>query len=182
MEFIKFYQEIQKLKEIKRAGWVKQGVPNPESVADHNFGISILALTVPIPTNIDRNRLIKMALVEEFGETSAGDIIWEIGKNKDIKKKELQEKKERQAVENLFNLHKNNELKSLALEYLEQKTEIAQFLKQLDKLEMAFQALAYEKKINDAKKFDEFFLNAEKYIHDENLLKVFKNIKKQRTA
>gem|GEM_PF-2708995 len=32
---IAFYEEVGRLKTLLRTGWVKRGIPDPESVADH---------------------------------------------------------------------------------------------------------------------------------------------------
>jgi hypothetical protein len=44
------------LKKTKRTGWVKNGVELPESIADHLFGITLMALVIPVPHELDRSR------------------------------------------------------------------------------------------------------------------------------
>lgn len=36
-----FFHKVEKLKRVKRTGWVREGVPDPESVAAHCFGIAM---------------------------------------------------------------------------------------------------------------------------------------------
>jgi putative hydrolase of HD superfamily len=77
------------LKKTKRTGWVHHNVELPESIADHLFGITLLALVVPADLDKTRYfiyftlsfgddvlftfRCIKMALVHDLGECIVGD-------------------------------------------------------------------------------------------------------------
>lgn len=61
---------------------------------------------------------------------------------------------------------------------IERKTEEAKFFWQLDKLEMAIQALEYEK--SDNKNLEEFFLNADLQIDSPFLKKIMNEIFKSR--
>jgi len=181
MDIIKFIQQAIKLKEIKRTGWLYKDVPNPESVADHSFGVAMLALTVPLPKGINREKLVKMALIEELGEIETGDIVWEKGLHINLKKQKEQRNSEKKTVNKIFDIIDNEKLKNLLLEYLEQKTKTAKFLKELDKLEMVLQALEYEKRIHPSK-LNEFWINADKYIKDKGLREYFLELKKQRKS
>ncbi|NMB92376.1 MAG: HD domain-containing protein, partial [Parcubacteria group bacterium] len=60
----------------------------------------------------------------------------------------------------------------------EKKTLEAKIFRQLDKLEMAIQALVYEKENHI--KLDEFFINADLQIHSPFLCKIFEQIIKYR--
>ncbi len=180
MNVIEFIQQVMKLKEIKRTGWSYKDVPEPESVADHSFGVAILALTVPLPKEINREKLIKMALIEELGEIESGDIVWEKGIHISLKKRRKQIISEKKTINKIFETIGNEKLKNLLLEYLEQKTKTARFLKELDKLEMVLQALEYEKKVKPSK-LNEFWINADKYIKDKRLREYFLELKSKRS-
>ncbi len=177
MDDISVYTELMKLKTVLRQGWLRKGIKDPESVADHVYGVAILALTCPLPKGMDRNRLVKMALLEEAGETKLGDIVWESGASSDKRKRVWQNEKENAVVNELFAI--NQELRELALESNDQKTEMARFLKELDKLEMVFQAVEYESQV-DSRTLDEFWENAGKYIKSKEVLDIFRELEKKR--
>ncbi|KAL7970816.1 hypothetical protein HDV63DRAFT_372437 [Trichoderma sp. SZMC 28014] len=48
-----------------------KNIPNPESVAEHSFRLSIMAFFAP--AHLDRERLRDMGFVHDFGEIIAGD-------------------------------------------------------------------------------------------------------------
>nr|CAD1840246.1 unnamed protein product [Ananas comosus var. bracteatus] len=62
------------LQTTKRAGWVRRGVREPESVADHMYRMGVMALVAPDMPGIDRDRCIKMAIVHDIAEAIVGDI------------------------------------------------------------------------------------------------------------
>ena len=43
---VKFLQQANKLKILKRAGWVKLNIENPESVADHTYRTAMMAIVL----------------------------------------------------------------------------------------------------------------------------------------
>jgi putative hydrolase of HD superfamily len=181
MERLKLIQKALTLKDTKRTGWIYKEVPNSESVAEHIFGISFLALTVPLPKKINRNTLVKMALLDDIGEAIIGDQVWESGKLSNLSKYKTKEIQEKEAIITLFDKTGLDEIKALALELLQQKTPEAKFLKELDKLEMVMQALVYEKRVKP-EKLNEFWENAEKYIKNPLLLQYFQELQKERVT
>ena len=81
-EIIKFIETANKLKDVKRAGWVERGVKDPESVADHNYLAALLCVVIPAK-GVDKARAVKMALIHDLAESVIGDIIttdkWKAG-------------------------------------------------------------------------------------------------------
>lgn len=80
----------------------------------------------------------------------------------------------------LFKNYNELSLHTLLQEYNEQKTEEAKFVKQIDKLEMALQALEYEQQGWPKKDLDEFWANSEKYLADTPLEPIFRELEKIR--
>ena len=62
-----------KLKETPRAGWINSGLKNVESVAAHSWGVSYLALIL-MPEEMDKERILSMAIFHDLGEAIIGDI------------------------------------------------------------------------------------------------------------
>lgn len=70
---IDFLSVAQNLKLNKRMGWVRCGISEPESVADHQYRMSLFALTATC-TNLDTNKLMRLSLVHDLAESIVGDI------------------------------------------------------------------------------------------------------------
>jgi len=160
------------LKHTQRTGWTRYPLTDVESVADHSFGIAALALTLDLPPHIKRDRLIQMALAHDMAESIVGDIVVErTGDLQTQMSVDEKAKKETKAAEQLF--QNQPDLLLLFEEYEAQITPDAKFLKELDKLEMVFQALDYEKKIGQSDPFTEFWENAKKYIKTPQVKKIY---------
>jgi len=153
MNIIKFLQESGKLKTLKRAGWVKKEVKEVESVADHTFQVTLMAYLL-CPEDMDKEKMIKMSLVNELPEVVTGDIITKHTDKQDFKDAKFQ--KEQTVIREMVSgLDNKEEIIKLYDESEALQTNESIFLKQLDKLEMAFQALEYEKQSDDMEKFNE---------------------------
>jgi putative hydrolases of HD superfamily len=61
------------LQQTPRTGWVRSGVANPESIADHMYRMAVLALTTA-GSEYDQCKLVKMAIVHDLAEALVGDI------------------------------------------------------------------------------------------------------------
>uniref|UniRef100_I1JGU3 HD domain-containing protein n=1 Tax=Glycine max TaxID=3847 RepID=I1JGU3_SOYBN len=71
---IDFLSICHRLKATKRTGWVRKDVKNPESIADHMYRMSLMALIASDVPGVDRNKCIKMAIVHDIAEAIVGDI------------------------------------------------------------------------------------------------------------
>jgi len=72
----RFLHRVGHLKRLPRTGWLHCGVPaaEVESVADHAFRTSVLAwLGAAAVPELDRDRVLKLALVHDLAEALAGD-------------------------------------------------------------------------------------------------------------
>ncbi|MEC7985897.1 MAG: HD domain-containing protein [Myxococcota bacterium] len=142
MQLARFIQLAYTLKSLKRAGWVRAGVSNPESVAAHSWGMALLVIQLA-PPHIDIAKALKMALIHDLPEVIVGDITPHDGVSKQVKHAQ-----EYEAAQRLF----SDELLSLWLEYTRKESPEAQFVSHLDKLDMGFQAHIYSSDI-DASEF-----------------------------
>ncbi len=171
--------EVGLLKKVVRTGWVKKGVKDPESVADHTWRVSVLAMLLAPQLGVNQLKLVKMALVHDLGEALIGDIVWEKGK-KVIGSQEEKHKDEKKAVKNMFSDNPSfSEYVELWEEFERQETKEAKMVKLIDKLEMAIQAFEYESE--GYKDLDEFWENVEKYLKGSELEEYFRELKKLRT-
>ncbi len=176
---IEFIHKITKLKTIKRQGWVREGVPKPESIADHVFRSSIMVLLFAEKFNLDVNKLLKMCLIHDLSEAITGDLVDERG-NKIVMDKIKKYEKELTVMENLLEgLEEKDKILQLWKEAESMESDYAKALKKIDRLEMVFQAYEYEGLISP-KKLDEFWINAEKHVKESPLEDIFQKIKKNR--
>jgi putative hydrolase of HD superfamily len=167
-----------KLKRLKRTGWLRHKIDNPESVAEHSYRVALLVMFLAPKIGADVHKAIRMALLHDLGEAEIGDIVTVEGSKRLANLTEKLEK-ERAAMVKILSLSESTE-ECLALfdEYEENKTKEAQLVKQVDRLEMAIQAHEYEQeyKIN----LDEFFETTHSEVTDEYLTSILEDIEKLR--
>lgn len=166
---IDFFKNVQNLKNIPRQGWInKLNLKNPESVADHSFSVSMMAMVFSDMMKLDTEKIIKMSLLHDLAESQIGDI------TPDQMSKENKIQIENDAMVKILSsldddLSQNYQ--SLWNDYLNEESKESKLLHQIDKIEMAFQAKIYEQftskeEIND-------FLNSASLNLTDNTLKEF---------
>ncbi|KAG2435552.1 hypothetical protein HYH02_011846 [Chlamydomonas schloesseri] len=152
---IDFLMLLQQLKLTKRTGWVRRNVQGPESIADHMYRMSMMAL-IATDSSVDVTRCIKMALVHDVAEAIVGDITPHCGVS-DTDKHTL----ELRAIERIKDMLgpdtvAASEVESLWLEYEAAASPEALLVKDFDKLEMIITATQYEQ-AQPGLVLDEFF-------------------------
>ena len=173
---VEFVKLIGNLKKIKRKGWIQTGIrENIESIADHSFRLCILSMIIADEIGLNKDKLIKMSLIHDIPESIVGDITpYE-------KTSEEKFKIESKAMKKISSMVKNSEAcYNLWLDFEEGKSKEAKFLKQLDKMEMIFQALEYELSGNKPEKLNAFWEYTEQQITDSYLSNLFETLKKLR--
>ena len=140
-----------RLKTLKRAGWVRCGVGDCESVAEHSFGVALLAL-VASDAQLNRERCIELAMVHDLAESIVGDLT-----PADAVSPQEKFERELEAMQRLSKLLGDERILALWEEFESAATVEAQFVRDLDVIEMAWQANEYEAtkmlKASDAKGF-----------------------------
>lgn len=176
-EIIHLAKIVGKLKRVKRTGWVTHGIKDSESVAEHSYRVAFLAMLLAEKFELDSLKLVKMALVHDIGETVTGDVVCEEG-TQITGSKEDKHRNEEKAVGEIFGIDESlKEYESLWKEFEDQKTEEAKFLKALDKLEMAIQALEYQEEGNPVSKLQLFWDNSGKHLNHSTLSDLFETLK-----
>lgn len=161
-----FFTQVGRLKDLRRAGWVRVGLPDVESVADHSFRTALLSLVFGDDLGVDAAKLLKLVLVHDLPESdpAVGDITPFCGVDREEKRR-----REREAMERLCTgLPRGEELYELWREYDEGTTPEAEIAHQLDAVEMALQAREYEAR--DGVDLSEFQKSARKKIRHPLLL------------
>lgn len=186
---INFFLESLELKDEKRTGWQLRNIEKPETVAGHTWNVTLLTL-IYTPKELDQHKAMKLATIHDLGETEIGDIAKrKIEHQQKITDKEKQ-KLEEKTVKKLSEKINQEELLKLWKEYEKRKTPEAQFVKDMDLIDMVLQALKYEKQqrynpkeenphFEKHEHLDEFYATTKNRLKTETGKKLFKNIKKE---
>ncbi len=159
-------------KKIVRTGWKMNDIPDPESVAEHSFQLCVIAMVFADKLGVDRDKLIKMAIIHDLGEIFTGDLVWSRGNIIDVQKRKEKELLEAKGMDALFaKLGTLKEYREIFREMIERKSLEAEVFWQLDKLEMAIQALYYEQ--NTGIGLEEFFVNTDLHLTIPFLREIF---------
>ena len=163
------------LKRIPRTGWVRSGVKDPESVADHSMRTAFLALNI-CPPDVNKDKAVKMALIHDVAESIVSDITPFDGVT-------LEDKfnREDKAFGDICGSLGNDEMHVMWREMEEGKTPEAKFVKELDKLEMLIQAEEYEN-LQEGLELDQFYNNFDGFFTFDNTKEIYEAICKRRAA
>jgi putative hydrolase of HD superfamily len=179
-EMIVFMKKAMELKKVKRIGWVRKKVKDPESVADHSFSLALMAYVYGRKLGLDAERCMKMGLIHDMCEAYTGDIPGWSNPPPTRKKMMMKQRRERAGMRKIASLlpgDLDSEVLSLWEELEARKTSEARLVKDLDKLEMCMQALTYakkERKKTDAMtKFRQFFEDGDVNIRTPEVRKLF---------
>ncbi len=138
---IDLFHKVGKLKGIKRKGWIRCNISDPESVADHVFRVAFIAMIVGKEMDADVLKLLKMALIHDLPEIICGDITPHNGISQEKKRK-----MEEDAIKQLLSkLPDGREYVGLWKEIEEGKSKEAKILKDIDRFEMMLQASEYKR-------------------------------------
>jgi putative hydrolase of HD superfamily len=161
------YFELCQLKQLYRQGWLRRGVSREccESVAEHSFACAVLAtwLAQAFYPELETSRVLRMALLHDFGEIYAGDLI-----PGDAVQPEEKHRREASSVMQVFSkLPGGAAWLSLWEEFERNETPEARFVRQIDRLEMGLQAGVYA--LQGQIEPDEFFFSARQGLEDIRL-------------
>ncbi|KAL4985421.1 hypothetical protein BDW68DRAFT_145538 [Aspergillus falconensis] len=148
---VPFFHLLERLKTTKREGWRRFDINDGESISDHMYRMSMMTMLAPpsLAARLDLPRCMKMALVHDMAESLVGDIT----PNDPIKK---DEKARREAavmeyiVKSLLRNVPNGDsagggILAVFNEYEANETLEAQFVHDVDKMELLLQMIEYER-------------------------------------
>ncbi|KAI1463206.1 uncharacterized protein F4812DRAFT_463898 [Daldinia caldariorum] len=168
---LEFVQICMQIKETRRAGWIRRGIKDGESVADHTFGVLLLILqaTENLPAET-RLKALEMAIAHDLPEAIIGDYT-----PADHVSKERKRTEEGLAMDFLQCLAPSptETLRARLAEYNEHQTPISRLVHQADKLESLIQALRYSKMFPEARDLEDFKAHI-KYIENLTLASIGK--------
>ncbi|XP_059897609.1 HD domain-containing protein 2 isoform X2 [Gadus macrocephalus] len=151
---LQFLKLVGQLKRVPRTGWVYRKVKQPESVSDHMYRMSIMAMTITDP-KVNKERCMKIALVHDMAESIVGDIA-------PMDKVSKEEKHRREK------------------EYESQSSPEARLVKDFDLAEMILQAQEYEELEETPGRLQEFFDSTEGRFHHPDVIQLVDCLKEER--
>jgi putative hydrolase of HD superfamily len=167
------FRTLYALKRLRREGWVRRGVREPESVADHSYALAVLSMLVAAERGLDPFRAAAIALAHDLPESITGDRTPEEKKNREtLLDEELMAMGEVAAG---LPDSPSRLLHNLFLEYVNQASKEARLVKELDKLEMALQAQLYGEEQGRRDVAREFTASALESIRDPALRSIILN-------
>ena len=148
---------------------VKAGIERPESVADHSYGVAMMAMTFSDMAGLDTEKIMKMAVLHDLAEAITGDFIpGEISREnkQDIESQAMEEilSKIPPQLASAYNV--------LWKDYLEGTSPEASLLHEVDKLEMSVQAAKYFGEGCPKERLDDFIESSRKGIKSKDLIAV----------
>jgi putative hydrolase of HD superfamily len=160
------------LKDERRTGWQLRGVDDPESVAAHSWGVSLLCLAFADEAGVDPDRALRQAVVHDLAEARVGDVPTRADPADEPLPADETERRERAAIADLA-----APFPAVATAwdvYERRDSPEARFVKDMDLIDMCLQALVYERggrydtedvpdseTGSDYEALDEFFATAE---------------------
>lgn len=157
-----FHQIVESLKYQKRTGWVNLEIRDPESIADHMYRMSIIAMGINADNyeeTVDLSKCVKISLLHDIAEALVGDIVPHDAQV-DKTEKSAREYKTIIYLADLvkpYNVKFSQEMVDLWLDYEHQRNFEAKIVKDIDKYELLIQAYQYEVKNEGKVDLTEFF-------------------------
>ncbi|MHA1124837.1 MAG: HD domain-containing protein [Candidatus Heimdallarchaeota archaeon] len=168
-KILEFFRETIRLKRMPRSGWIYSGIPltEVESVADHSFMVSLVALILGLQeqkngNQVDLEKVLIMSLIHDLSESVSQDIDRRVRKFSPKKYDDFKKDLDKKALEKIMGILPN-ELSEKGLEYfaefMQGETLEAIIVKEADRLETIIQLKNYVKQGNNAENFSEFYSN-----------------------
>ena len=168
-----FFFQIANLKNTPRTGWkAKLKISNSESVADHTYMMSVMAMVLSDMKNMDTEKIIKMTVLHDWAESKIGDFMPDEITNEE--KHELEEKAMSEILSELPDSLSQN-YNTVWNDYITISSIESRFVHELDKLEMALQAKIYEKSV-ESENINSFITSAIDGIADPDLKNILSQI------
>ena len=178
---IRFFRSVGSLKKTVRTGWLRAGITNPESVAEHTLRSTFIAMCIGDLKGLNTEKLMKMMLLHDLQEALTGDY--------DTHAKQAFEENELRAIEveaiqqvlSLLPKRLKSNYFPLWKEFHDKTTLEAKIARQVDKLEMLLQALEYEKEGYNGKRLQAFWNYSRDQLGDPDLKSLFLSVEDERT-
>ena len=143
---LEFFLHVENLKTVKRKGWIiKSRVKEVESVADHSYAATTIAMIMSDLAGTNTEKVMKMMLIHDLPEGIIGDLV--PGENAN---KEFEEEK---AIRGILTSLPNKlriQYSEIWNEFKMNKTKESQLVHEIDKLELIIQLSLYRDRMSKA--------------------------------
>ena len=139
------------LKTTPRTGWHLRWVPDPENVAAHSWGTAMVALVLAEMSDVelDRGRMLTMAMLHDLAETEVSDIP---RMAKQFLPEGAKNEAEAQALAAILSgLPMAPDWTELMADYEQERSPEAQLVRDADRLEFLLQAWVYRETHGNAR-------------------------------
>ncbi len=172
-KLIDLWRLAAKLKEEPRRGWIQRlKLSNVESVADHSYAVALLALYEASRRGYDVGKTLKLALIHDLEEAVTGDMTPLDKRGKSSFDRNLDKRLAMDTILGGMPDRVRRQFRSLWVELLDVESREARLVKDIDRLEMAFQAAEYQRKGASGVDVAEFYRSALREIRDPRLKKI----------
>ncbi len=161
-----FAVKSNRIKGLRRTGWVMSGIKHPEHVGDHSFSTAMLSFLMAHRMGLDAHRCMLMGLMHDVHEAITGDIASRPNE-RDQKytnaRKKAMEKRDTLLMLSLLPASERAYLARVFKELEAGMTRESRLVKEVDRLDVALQLLVYGKRMGKARR-DEFICYADRKI------------------
>ena len=156
---LQLFATIHPLDQVKRAGFVLRGVPEPESVAAHSHFLAVLTLLVcdQYPEDFNREKALTIALTHDLCEAHLMDIPMPVA---DAHLKEAKDAAEQAITEQLFEGF-DASYAQYYQEFLDASSPEAKLVRGLDKVQMMLKIVMYQREQKG--RLEEFWANPKNF-------------------
>jgi putative hydrolases of HD superfamily len=159
------------LKVEERKGWKTLGLRDVESVADHSFALALLTLFEAGRRKYNVEDAVKIALIHDLGEAITGDLTPDDKRARGPARVRASKQKAERELLTIFPQGSRRSYRRLWTDLRLLRTREARLVHELDRLEMVFQAKAYEKTVG-REKVNDFYRSACREIKDPSIGRV----------
>jgi len=163
-----------RLKLEERRGWKKLGLKRVESVADHSYALALLTMLEAERRKYRVNDAIRMALIHDLEEAITGDLTPGEKKVRGLVSVQAAKRKAIGRLLLVFPSKSRRSYRKLWTDLSLSRTKEARLVHEIDKLEMAFQARAYEEKVG-RDRVAVFYRSASQGIKDSGLRRALRS-------
>ncbi len=139
-DLVKFIHEVGALKLVPRSGWFKLGIKLPESVAEHSFRTAVIAFILAVKSGESMEKACKAAVAALFHDLHEARTL-DIHK---IARRYVEVDEDRAIKDQLSRVNIDVDF-----------SDVEEYVKDADRLELAFQAVEYSDTYSYAIKFGE---------------------------
>ncbi|XP_058797427.1 5'-deoxynucleotidase HDDC2 [Phymastichus coffea] len=176
-EYINFMELLGRLKHLKRTGWVIKNIPDPETISGHMYRMAVLSFLIDPKANLNKMKIMEMALVHDLAECIVGDITPHCGVSAEDKHR-MEDEAMEEICKNLG--ARGVEMLKTFREYEKQESPEARYVKDLDRVDLLCQAYEYEKRDECPGELQEFFDASQEKVEHPFLAAIVKEINRKR--